>query len=91
AIAGRVFDATGRPVPQARIYGVAKPWPRETPFAFAETYGPRNAPSPMYGEHFAISDVPAGTRRLRVRIGERWVERVVTVAAGQLSWVEFRP
>lgn len=91
AIAGLVFDATGRPVPQARIYGIAKPLPRETPFAFAETYGPRNAPSPMYGEHFAISDVPAGTHRLRVRIGERWVERVVTVAAGQLSWVEFRP
>ncbi len=91
AIAGLVLDAAGRPVPQARIYGIAKPLPRETPFAFAETYGPRNAPSPMYGEHFAISDVPAGTRRLRVRIGERWVERVVTVAAGQLSWVEFRP
>jgi murein DD-endopeptidase MepM/ murein hydrolase activator NlpD len=91
AIAGQVFEAAGQPVPQARIYGIEKPLPRETPFAFAETYGPRNAPSPMYGEHFAISDVPAGTHRLRTRINGTWVEREVTVAAGQLSWVEFRP
>lgn len=91
AIAGQVFDAAGQPVPQARIYGIQKPLPRETPFAFAETYGPRNAPSPMFGEHFAISDVPVGTHRLRTRINGTWVEREVTVAAGQLSWVEFRP
>lgn len=88
-IAGRVTDSAGQPVPQARIYGITKPLPRETPFAFAETYGPRNAPSPMYGEHFAISDVPAGAHRLRVKIDGQWVEREVTVAAGQMSWVEF--
>ncbi len=91
AIAGRVIDATGAAVPQARIYGITKPLPRETPFAFAETYGPRNAPSPMYGEHFAISDVPAGTHRLRTTIGGAWIEREVIVAPGVLTWVEFRP
>ncbi len=90
-IAGQVFDATGAAVPQARVYGIKKPLPRETPFAFAETYGPRNQPSPMYGEHFAISDVPEGEHLLRVKIGERWVERRVTVAAAQMTWVEFRP
>jgi hypothetical protein len=91
AIAGQVFDAAGKPVPQARVYGITKPLPRETPLAFAETYGPRNKPSPMYGEHFAISDIPAGMHRLRVKIGAAWVEREVTVAAGTLTWVEFRP
>lgn len=88
-IVGQVFDAAGKPVPQARIYGVNKPLPRETPFAFAETYGPRNAPSPMYGEHFAISDVPAGVHRLRTKIDGQWVEREVIVAAGQMTWVRF--
>lgn len=91
AIAGQVFDSVGQSIPQARIYGIIKPLPRETPFAFAETYGPRNHPSPMYGEHFAISDVPAGVHILRAKIGERWVERRVVVAAGKLTWVEFRP
>lgn len=90
-IAGQVFDAAGVAVPQARVYGIAKPLPRETPFAFAETYGPRNQPSPMYGEHFAISDVPEGEHLLRVKIGDRWVERRVTVGAGKMTWVEFRP
>lgn len=91
AIAGQVFDAAGKPVPQARIYGITKRLPRETPLAFAETYGPRNAPSPMYGEHFAISDIPAGTHRLRTKVGDAWIERAVTVAPGVLTWVEFRP
>lgn len=89
-IAGRVVDADGTPVPQARIYGIRKRAPRETPFAFAETYGPRNRPSPMYGEHFAISDVPAGEHVLRAKIGLVWVERKVTVAPGMMTWVEFR-
>lgn len=90
-IAGRVLDAAGNAVPQARIYGITKPEPRETPFAFAETYGPRNNPSPMYGEHFAISDVPPGVHTLRAKIGDQWIERRVTVAPGVMTWVEFRP
>jgi murein DD-endopeptidase MepM/ murein hydrolase activator NlpD len=88
-IAGQLFDSAGKPVPQARIYGINKPLPRETPFAFAETYGPRNLPSPMYGEHFAISDVPAGVHRLRARIDGKWVEREAIVVAGQMTWVRF--
>jgi murein DD-endopeptidase MepM/ murein hydrolase activator NlpD len=90
-IAGRVFDAAGDPVPQARIYGIRKPEPRETPYAFAETYGPSNRSSERWGEHFAISDVPWGEQTLRVKIDGVWVERAVTVYPRTMTWVEFRP
>ena len=90
-IAGTVVDSAGHPIPQARVYGIEKPLPRETPFAFVETYGPRNRPHPLYGEHFAISDVPAGVHHLFVVIDGKRVARDVTVRAGALTWVEFRP
>ena len=90
-IAGTVVDAAGIPIPQAHIYGVRKPLPAETPFVFAETYGPRNRPHPVYGEQFALSDVPAGSHTLFVVIDGRRIIRRVVVRPGALSWVEFRP
>jgi murein DD-endopeptidase MepM/ murein hydrolase activator NlpD len=90
-IAGTVVDAAGHPIPQARVYGIKKPLPRETPFAYAETYGPKNKPHPLYGEQFAISDVPAGTQHLFVVIDGKRIERTVQVVAGAMSWVDFRP
>ena len=90
-VAGQVWDSHGQPVPQARIYGLVKPEPQETPFSFIETYGPRNHPDPVYHEHFAIGDVPPGEFVLGVEIGGKRIYRRVTVAAGKLTWVEFRP
>jgi murein DD-endopeptidase MepM/ murein hydrolase activator NlpD len=90
-VAGRVLDATGGPVRQARIYGLVKPEPQETPFSFIETYGTRTRGTPAYGEHFAIGDVPPGTYELRVAIEGRNVSRWITVAAGRVTWVELRP
>lgn len=90
-IAGTVVDRSGTPIPQARIYGINKPFPRETPFVFAETYGPRNRPHPVYGEHFAVSDVPTGTHEAWVMIDGRRVVRRVEVRAGAMTWVDFRP
>ena len=51
-IAGQVWDSAGQPVYQARIYGLVKLEPRETPFSFIETYGRRNHSDPVYREHF---------------------------------------
>ena len=90
-IAGQVWDSAGKPVEQARIYGLVKPEPRETPFSFIETYGPRNHSDPVYKEHFAISDVPPGTYVLGVEVDGRRVFRQLKVEVGKLSWVEFRP
>jgi murein DD-endopeptidase MepM/ murein hydrolase activator NlpD len=90
-IAGQVWDSAGKPVYQARIYGLVKPEPRDTPFSFIETYGPRNHSDPIYHEHFGISDVPPGTYVLGVEIGGRRVYRQVRVEAGKLTWVEFKP
>ena len=90
-IAGIVVDNAGKPISQARVYGIVKPLPRETPFAFAETYGPRNRPHPLYGEHFAISDVPVGVHHLFAVIDGKRIARDVTVREGAMTWVEFRP
>jgi murein DD-endopeptidase MepM/ murein hydrolase activator NlpD len=90
-VAGRVWSAAGEPVPQARVYGLVKPEPAETPFAFAETYGTRARGTPAYREHFAVGDVPPGEYVLWVEIEGRRVSRAVRVEAGRLSWVEFRP
>jgi peptidase M23-like protein len=90
-VAGQVFDSKGHQVPQSRIYGLGKQAPRETPFSFIETYGPRNHSDPVYQEHFAISDVPPGEYVLGVEIEGKRVFRRVRVAAGKLTWVEFRP
>jgi len=90
-VAGQVFDSAGQRVQGARIYGLVKPEPAETPFSFIETYGPRNHSDPVYREHFAISDVPTGAYVLGVEIGGKRVYRRAKVEAGKLTWIEFRP
>jgi murein DD-endopeptidase MepM/ murein hydrolase activator NlpD len=90
-VAGQVLDASGAAVPQARIYGLVKPLPTETPFSYVETYGDKAHGHPLYGEHFAVSDVPAGTYVLGTEIGGEKVYRRITVEAGKLTWVVFKP
>jgi hypothetical protein len=90
-VAGQVLDSAGQPIPQARVYGLRKIEPRETPYSFAETYGNRNHPHPLYGEHFAVGDVPPGNYVLGVTIGGKKELRRIRVEAGKLTWVEFRP
>lgn len=90
-VAGQVLDASGAPVPQARVYGVVKREPAETPFSFAETYGEHGHPHPLYGENFAVGDVPAGVYVLGTEVGGKRLLRRVTVEPGKLTWVVFRP
>ena len=88
-VAGQVRDSSGNPVAQARIYGIVKAEPRETPLSFIETYGLRNHRDPAYQEDFAIGDVPPGEYVLGVEIGGRRVYRRVLVEPGKLTWVAF--
>ena len=90
-LAGRVLDAAGRAVPGARIYGLTKPEPRETPFSYIEAYGDHAHPHPLYGEHFAVSDVPPGSYVLGTEIAGVKVFRRVVVEPGLLTWVVFKP
>jgi murein DD-endopeptidase MepM/ murein hydrolase activator NlpD len=90
-VAGQVVGADGAPVQQARIYGLVKPTPTETPFSFVETYADKGHSHPLYGEHFAVGDVPAGSYVLGTEIGGKRVLRRITVAPGKLTWVVFNP
>ena len=91
AVAGQVWDSHGQPVQQARVYGLVKAEPQETPYSYAETYGQYNHPDPVYHEHFAVSDVPPGEYTLGVTIEGKKVFRRIRVDAGKVTWVEFRP
>jgi murein DD-endopeptidase MepM/ murein hydrolase activator NlpD len=90
-VAGQVFDSAGAPVQQARIYGISKRDPVDTPYSFAETYGDKAHSHPRYGEHFAVSDVPPGTFVMGTEINGKKVFRQVTVEPGKLTWVVFKP
>src|SRR2546425_739458 len=88
-VAGQVWDAQGQPVPQARVYGLIKAEPQETPFSYAETYGEHNHPDPAYREHFAVSDVEPGDYTLAVLVDGKRLTRRIRVEAGRVTWVVF--
>ena len=79
------------PLQQARIYGLLKTEPTETPFSYIETYGDQANPHPLYGENFGITDVLPGTYVLATAIAGKRVYRNVTIEAGKLTWVVFKP
>ena len=88
-VAGQVWDGRGQPARQARIYGLTKAEPQETPFSYVETYGELAHSDPAYQEHFAVGDVPPGDYTLAVVVdGQRWSQRV-RVDANSLTWVVF--
>ena len=89
-IVGTLVDMLGNPVGRARIYGVTKPIPTETPFSFAETYMDKVHPSEAYGENFAIGDVPAGDYVLRAKAGELGSRVRVHVESGKITRVKMQ-
>ena len=88
-VAGRVWDAQGRPAPQVRVYGLVKAEPQETPYSYAETYGEHNHPDPDYREHFGVADVEPGEYTIAVAVDGRRMTRRVRVETDRVTWVEF--
>ena len=90
-VAGRVLDTAGKPVAGARVYGLVLPYPSETPLTFAETYRDKAHADPAYDENFAVGDVPPGRYLVAALVDGKPIWRTLDVAAGKVSWVEFRP
>ncbi|HEX4601942.1 MAG TPA: peptidoglycan DD-metalloendopeptidase family protein [Gemmatimonadales bacterium] len=88
-VAGQVWDAQGRPLLQARVYGLLKAEPQETPFSYAETYGVHGHSDPEYQDHFAVSDVPPGDYTVAVVVNGRRLTRRIRVEANRVSWIVF--
>jgi murein DD-endopeptidase MepM/ murein hydrolase activator NlpD len=89
-VAGQVWDSAGQPVRGARIYGLRKTEPRETPLSYVETYRDKAHSHPLYHDHFAIGGVPPGNYEVGTEIDGRHVWRRIRVEAGKLTWVVFR-
>jgi len=88
-IVGVLIDSNNNPIPGARIYGVTKPVPTESPFSFAETYQDKVHPDEFYKENFVIGDVPEGEYILHtVAEGKSSVVRVV-VEPGRITKVRM--
>jgi hypothetical protein len=89
-IVGKVVDENGNPVPGARVYGVTKPVPTETPFSFAETYKDSVHADEAYNENFVIGDVPTGSYILIVEANGKRSTVSVKVEADKITEVVMR-
>jgi murein DD-endopeptidase MepM/ murein hydrolase activator NlpD len=90
AIVGNLVDFDGNNISGARIYGITKPGPTETPFSFAETYMEKVHPSETYRENFVIGDVPAGDYLLTSRVGALISRVKVHVESGKFTKVRMQ-
>jgi murein DD-endopeptidase MepM/ murein hydrolase activator NlpD len=88
-IAGNIIDGRNRPIMGARICGVEKPGPTETPFTFAESYRDSVRASPAYNENFVIADVPEGKYLLWSEINGVKYAVSATVEAGRVTRVKI--
>ena len=88
-IVGILTDSDGDPVPGARIYGVTKPIPTESPFSFAETYMDKVHPHEFYNENFVIGDVPEGKYTLHSSVDGKSSTVEVHVQAGKVTRVQM--
>ena len=88
-IAGNVIDTAGNPVLGARVYGVEKPAPTESPFSYAECYCDSVNSSPAYNENFVIADVPAGEYLLWVEAGVNKYAVKAMVGQGKVTRVKI--
>ncbi|MGJ3237789.1 MAG: M23 family metallopeptidase [Anaerolineae bacterium] len=90
-IAGRVLDVDGNFVDNATVtirnrLGVVASVPTYT---FQNTVNDVN-PDPLWGENFAVGDIPVGTYEVLTRINEQLVIEQVQVREGMTAFVELQ-
>ncbi|MEJ2208555.1 MAG: peptidoglycan DD-metalloendopeptidase family protein [Anaerolineae bacterium] len=90
AIAGRVLDAEGQPIPETMVtfFRAAEPnkwWRQVQTYANSEV----NADDEL-GENFALAYVPAGEYLVKVKVGEKSYVQPVTVRAADVGFVEIK-
>ena len=88
-ISGLLCDSDGNAVGGARVYGVTKPFPTESPFSFAETYQDSVHSDEAYNENFVIGDVPAGEYTLTCEHGGKSAAVGVVVVDGMVTSVKM--
>ena len=89
-IVGQLVDKDDKPVQGARIYGLTKPIPSETPFSFAETYKDAVNSDESYNENFAIGDVPEGDYVIYSNTSGMNARIRVHVASGKVTNVKMQ-
>ncbi len=88
-IAGLLSASDGNPVGGARIYGLTKPIPTESPYSFCETYQNKVHPDESYGENFVIGDIPPGEYTLTCEHDGKSAAVKVNVEPGKVTKVEM--
>lgn len=90
-IAGRLTDATGAPLPEVEIQ--IRRAGRSAVYRYITTYADRGQVKPdnLWGENFALGDVPAGDYDVIVstRDGRVRYRGTQTVIADDIAWVEI--
>ena len=84
-------DSKAGRTPQNASVAETRADPLETPFSYVETYGDKAHGHPLYGEHFAVTDVPERSYTVGTEIEGKRVFRKVVVEPGKLTWVVFKP
>ena len=89
-IVGNIVDSQDKPIMGAKIYGVEKPCPTETPFSYAESYRDSVHASPAYNENFVIADVPEGKYLLWADVDGTKYAVGASVEAGRVTRVKIK-
>jgi len=89
-LVGRVVDHTGRLIPLVAVGVRSIKIEADAPVSrFVTTYAENVNPDSVYGENFAMMDLPPGTYEVQIG-GSKTYKQTVTINPDQLTFVEFR-
>ncbi len=91
ALAGRLLDEAGQPIPDQMILVYRQEQPDEV-WQIAPTYlaAPEINSDELWAENFVLADVPAGDYWVESACGDMLAAGAVHIEAGQVTFVEIR-